>query len=125
MGQARRARSIAAYFPPSALEFQGITPGVHGLASLKSLRMFCPQLAVSRSLLDEDELPADVRGPADLDMDQAIRNIIDSRASPFLSFVSTAIRAPMVRWNTHPLHSPFGRNARIGDLIDSSCRLIR
>jgi hypothetical protein len=124
MGQARRARSIAAYFLLFALAIQGITPDAQDLASLNALRLFCPQLADSKSLLDEDESLDEVCGPAELDMYQAIRTLLDSRASASLSFVSTGHRTRMVRWDNFPLPSPLGRNARIGDLIHSLRRLI-
>jgi hypothetical protein len=117
MGQTRRARSIAAYFLLFALAIQGITPDAQDLASLNALRLFCPQL-------DDDESLDDVCGPADLDMYQAIRKLMDSRASRFLRFVSTGHGTRMIRWDTLPLPSPLGRNARIGDLIHSLCRLI-
>ena len=124
MGQARRARSIAAYFVLFALAIQGITPDAQDLASLNALRLFCPQLADLKSLLDDDESLDDVCGPADLDTYQAVRKLMDSRASRYLSFVSTGHRTRMVRRDTLPLPSPLGRTARIGDLIHSLCRLI-
>lgn len=123
MGQARRARSIAAYFLLFALAIQGITPDAQDLASLNALRLYCPQLADLKSLLDDDESLDDVCGPADLEMYQAIRKLMESRASRFLSFVSTVHRTRIVRWDTLPLPSSLGRNARIGDLIHSLCRL--
>ncbi len=124
MGQTRRARSIAAYFLLFALAIQGITPDAQDLASLNALRLFCPQLADLQSSLDDDESADDVCGPADLDMYQAIRKRMDSRASRFLSLVSTGHRTRMVRRDTLPVRSPLGRNARIGNLIHSLCRLI-
>jgi hypothetical protein len=123
MGQARRARSIPAYFLLFALAIQGITPDAQDLASLNALRLFCPQLADLKSLPGDDESLDDVCGPADLEMYQAIRKLMVSRASRFLSFVSTGHRTRMATWDILPLPSPLGRDARIGDLIQSLCRL--
>jgi hypothetical protein len=116
MGQARRARSSAAYFLLFALAIQGITPDAQGLASLNALRLLCSQV-------DDDESLDEVCGPAERDTDQAIRTVMDSRASPFLRFVSTGHRTRMARWDTLPLRSPLGCNARISDLIQSLYRL--
>jgi hypothetical protein len=123
MGQAKRTRSIPAHFLLFALTIQGITPDAQDLASLHALRLFCPQLADLKSLLDDDESPDDVCGPVQLDMHLAIRKRMDSRALPFLGFVSTEHRTPLVPPASLQLISPFGRNVRNGDLIHALCHL--
>jgi hypothetical protein len=123
MGQARRARSISAHFLLFALAIQGITPDAQDLASLNALRLFCPQLAISNSLADDDESPDDVCGSVELHMHLAIRKRMDSRVLLFLGFVWTGHRTLVIGSDTLPLPSSLGRNARIGDLIHSLCRL--
>jgi hypothetical protein len=123
MGQARPARSISAYCLLFALAMQGITPDAQDVASLNALRLLCPNISDSKSLLDDDESPDDVCESVQLDTHLAIRKRIDSRLLPFLGFVSTGHRTPMVPLATPQLPSPFGRNVRIGDLIHVLCRL--
>jgi hypothetical protein len=123
MGQGRRARSITARILLIALAIQGITPDAQDLASLNALRLFCPDLADSKSLADNDDSPDDVCGSVQLDMHLAIRKRMDSRILPFLGFVWIGHRSPMVASSALQFHSPLGPNARVGDLIHSLCRL--
>lgn len=123
MGQARQARSTTAYFLLFALATQGITPDAQDLASLNSLRLFCPQLADSNSFANDDGSPDDVCGSVELDMHCAIRKRTDLRALPFLGLASTGHRKRMVPSANLQFPPPFGRNVRNGDLIHALCRL--
>jgi hypothetical protein len=123
MGQARRARSISAYFLLFALAIQGITPDAQDLASFNALRLLCPQLANSNSMLDDDEWPDDVCEAVQLGVHLAIRKSTDSRVLPLLGFVLTEHRTPLAPPASLQLSSPFGRSARNGDLIHALCRL--
>jgi hypothetical protein len=123
MGQGRLFHPICLHFLLIATAIQGVTPDAHDLASIKALCLFCPALADSSSLGDDDDLPDDVCRPAQSEMDLTTRGRANSDDPCFPAFAWTEPRVRTIRSNAIRSSTRSVGISRIDDPIGSMCRI--
>jgi hypothetical protein len=124
MGQGRLCHSFWLYSVLIAVAIQAVTPDAHDLASMNALLLFCPTLAGSRDLADDDGLPDEVCGPAQSEMGVASRGKAEASELASTLWVSTDLKDPLASQpGALRSHARSGNHPRLYELIYSLCRL--
>jgi hypothetical protein len=123
MGHGRLFHRICLHSLLIAVAIQGVTPDAQDLASFNALRLFCPALADTSNLDDNNDLPDDVCGPVEFETDSVVRGRSKSDDQPLRAFVSIELHVLKIQSNALRSAPGDGAIMRINDMIDSMCRL--
>jgi hypothetical protein len=91
MGQGRLCQSLSSQVLLFALAIQAVTPDPDDLVSANALRLICPFLSGSESLLHEDQMPDDVCEPQASDMQCLLRHQAQGSDRPSLRLAAAAL----------------------------------
>jgi hypothetical protein len=124
MCRGRLCHSVWLYFLLIAVAIQGVTPDADDLASLNCLFLFCPSLADSKDLADDDGLPDEVCGPVRPETDAVLRGNAQPNDPANPLFLSSEDHHQLtIQLRALRSDARGGKHPRLNDLNCSLCRL--